>query len=59
MAGSRVAMAVATAPIRPLAWKPPYAVGVVLKKQKDQKKNPTTTTTTTTTTTKSLPVPCA
>ena len=38
MAGSRVAMAVATAPIRPLAWKPPNAVGVVLKKQKDQKK---------------------
>ena len=28
----------ATAPIRPLAWKPPYAMGVALKRQKDQKK---------------------
>ena len=25
---------VATAPIRPLAWDPPYAMGVALKKQK-------------------------
>ena len=24
----------ATAPIRPLAWKPPYAMGVALKRQK-------------------------
>ena len=29
----------ATAPIGPLAWEPPYAVGVALKKQKDKKKN--------------------
>ena len=28
---------VATAPIRPLAWEPPYAVGVALKRQKDNK----------------------
>ena len=30
----------ATAPIRPLAWEPAYAVGVALKRQqtKDQKK---------------------
>ena len=27
-----------TALIRPLAWKPPYAVGAVLKKTKDKKK---------------------
>ena len=26
------------APIRPLAWEPPYAVGMTLKRQKDQKK---------------------
>ena len=29
---------VATAPIRPLAWEPPYAAGVALKGQKDKKK---------------------
>ena len=29
---------VATAPIGPLAWEPPYAAGVALKGQKDQKK---------------------
>ena len=29
---------VARAPIRPLAWEPPYAMGVALKRQKDQKK---------------------
>ena len=29
---------VATAPIRPLAWEPPYAVGAALKRQKVQKK---------------------
>ena len=29
---------VATAPIRPLAWEPPYAVGVALEKAKSQKK---------------------
>ena len=28
----------ATAPIRPLAWEPPYAAGVALKKTKDKKK---------------------
>ena len=28
----------ATAPIRPLAWEPPYAVGAALKKNKRQKK---------------------
>ena len=28
----------ATGPIRPLAWEPPYAVGVALIGQKDQKK---------------------
>ena len=30
----------ATALIRPLAWEPPYAVGVALEKAKRQKKNP-------------------
>ena len=29
---------VATAPIRPLAWKPLYAALAALKRQKDQKK---------------------
>ena len=29
----------ATAPIRPLAWKPPYAAGAALKRQKKKKKN--------------------
>ena len=29
----------ATAPIRPLAWEPPYAAGAALKRQKDKKKN--------------------
>ena len=29
---------VATAPIRPLAWEPPYAAGVALKGQKTKKK---------------------
>ena len=28
---------VATAPIRPLAWEPPYAAGAALKKQKKNK----------------------
>jgi len=28
----------ATALFRPLAWEPPYAVGVALKRQKDKKK---------------------
>ena len=28
----------ATAPIGPLAWKPPYATSVALKRQKDEKK---------------------
>ena len=29
---------VATAPIRPLAWEPPYATGAALKRQKKEKK---------------------
>ena len=29
---------VVTAPIRPLAWEPPYVLGVALKRTKDQKK---------------------
>ena len=29
----------ATAPIQPLAWEPPYAVGAALKRQKDKKTN--------------------
>ena len=29
----------ATAPIGPLAWEPPYAVGVVLKRQKIKNNN--------------------
>ena len=28
----------AVAPIRPLAWEPPYAVGAALKRQKDKRK---------------------
>ena len=28
----------ATAPIRPLAWEPPYAMGAALEKAKDKKK---------------------
>ena len=28
----------ATAPIRPLAYEPPYALGAALKRQKDKKK---------------------
>ena len=39
--GSGIAMAVcrpaATAPIRPLAWEPPYASGVALKKKKNHR----------------------
>ena len=39
--GSCVAVAmarpVATAPIRPLAWEPPYATGAALEKAKDKK----------------------
>ena len=31
-------IAVATSPIRPLAWEPPYVVGVALEKAKNQKK---------------------
>ena len=33
-----VAKAVATAPIRPLAWEPPYAVGAALEKTTKKKK---------------------
>ena len=29
---------VATAPIKPLAWEPPYATGAALKRTKDKKK---------------------
>ena len=36
--GSYVAVAVAIAPIRPLAWQPPYAVHAALKRQKIKKK---------------------
>ena len=40
--GSHIAVAlaeaVATALIRPLAWEPPYAAGVALKRQKTKKK---------------------
>ena len=38
--GSHVAVAVAAAaaPIRPLAWEPPYAEGAVLEKTKKKKK---------------------
>ena len=32
---------VATAPIQPLAWEPPYAMGLVLKRQKKKKKKKT------------------
>ena len=32
----------ATAPIRPLAWEPPYAMGMALKKAKQSKKCPPT-----------------
>ena len=39
---SRMAVAVdgpaVTAPIRPLAWEPPYASGAALKRQKKKKK---------------------
>ena len=31
----------ATAPIRPLAWEPPYAVGAALKRQKTKQKKET------------------
>ena len=34
---------VATAPIRPLAWEPPCAVGAALKRQKDKTKTKTKT----------------
>ena len=34
-----VARLVATAPIRPLAWEPPYAADENLKRQKNKKKN--------------------
>ena len=33
-----VAQASATAPIRPLAWKPPYAAGAAIKKIKTKNK---------------------
>ena len=35
------AMPAATAPIRPLAWEPPYVVGVALKRQKRKEKGQT------------------
>ena len=34
----RIAVAVATAPIRPLDWEPPYAMGAALEKTKRQEK---------------------
>ena len=34
----------ATAPIRPLAWQPPYAAGAALEKAKRQKKKKKQTT---------------
>ena len=37
--GSDVAVAAAVAPVRPLAWEPPYATGVALKKTKKKKKD--------------------
>ena len=36
--GSLWCRPVATAPIRPLAWEPPYAMGTVLEKAKRKKK---------------------
>ena len=30
---------VATAPIRPVGWEPPHAIGAALKKQKQKKNN--------------------
>ena len=36
--GSCVAVALAAAPIGPLAWEPPYAVGVALEKTKKKPK---------------------
>ena len=33
-----LAVAVVTAPVRPLAWEPPYAMGVALEKTKKEKK---------------------
>ena len=36
--GLRSGIAEAEAPIRPLAWELPYAVGLVLKRQKQKKK---------------------
>ena len=43
--GSGIAVAVArpeaTAPVRPLAWEPPYAMGVALKRQKTKNKQTT------------------
>jgi len=36
--GSHVAVALATAPIRLLAWEPPYAMGVAQEMAKRQKK---------------------
>ena len=36
---------VATAPIQPLAWEPPYAMGAALKRPKKTPKNTTTTKT--------------
>ena len=41
----------AIAPIRPLAWEPPYATGVALKRQKYKKKNKKVVETTNKTTT--------
>ena len=42
--GSGIAVAMSkpaavTAPIRPLAWEPPYVMGAALKRKKKKKKN--------------------
>jgi len=37
--GCSVCRPVATAPIRPLAWEPPYAMGTALKRPKNNNNN--------------------
>ena len=36
--GSGIAVAIGAAPIRPLDWEVPYAMGVALKKERETKK---------------------
>jgi len=38
--GSGIAVAIGAAPIRPLDWEVPYAMGVALKKKRETKKKP-------------------